>query len=284
MGYLCYCCTPLWKIGGSPIYYGAIMTADFNIAVKRLLDAGIGNARNEARWLAENVGEQEFASRLERRLKGEPLQYILGTVPFHDIQLYVGPGVLIPRPETEQLVELALSLHIPDGPICDLCTGSGAIALAMAFQLRHVAFTGIDISEEALRWARRNQNAMGLDNVTFLEGDLYAPRQENARFAMLTANPPYVTSGEYSQLESVVKDYEPRLALEAGDEGLDIITRIIHDAPGHLMPGGRLVMEIGEKQGNAVEQLLSKAGFAAEIKTDYAGRQRFAVAVFNPQH
>ena len=258
------------------------MTANFNIAVKQLLDAGIDNARNEVRWLAENVGEQEFATRLERRIKGEPLQYILGTVPFHDIQLYVGPGVLIPRPETEQLVELALSLHIPDGPICDLCTGSGAIALAMAFKLKHVNFTGIDISEEALSWARRNKNAMALDNVIFLEGDLFAPLPEATRFAMFTANPPYVTSGEYSQLESVVKDYEPRLALEAGNEGLDIITRIIDDAPSHLLPGGGLVMEIGDKQGNAVKQLLNKAGFAAEIKTDYAGRQRFAVAVLNP--
>lgn len=259
------------------------MTADFNIAVKRLLDAGIDNARNEVRWLAENADEQEFASRLERRIKGEPLQYILGTVPFHDIQLYVGPGVLIPRPETEQLVELALAMQIPDGPICDLCTGSGAIALAMAFRLRHVAFTGIDISAEALSWARRNKNAMALENVTFLEGDLYDPLPENARFAMITANPPYVTSSEYSQLECVVKNYEPRLALEAGRDGLDVITRIIDDAPSHLLPGGWLVMEIGDKQGDAVKRLLIKAGFSAEIKTDYAGRQRFAVAALNPQ-
>ena len=124
---------------------------------------------------------------------------------------------------------------------------------------------------------------LAIENVTFLEGDLYDPLPENARFAMITANPPYVTSSEYSQLECVVKNYEPRLALEAGRDGLDVITRIINDAASHLLPGGKIVMEIGDKQGDAVKRLLIKAGFSAEIKTDYAGRQRFAVAALNPQ-
>ena len=254
------------------------MAADLNIAVRRLLEAGIENAGNEARWLGENADDSEFASRIERRIKGEPLQYILGTVPFHDIQLYVGRGVLIPRPETEQLVELALSLSIPDGPICDLCTGSGAIALAMASKLRHVSITGVDISPEALAWAQRNKNALKLDNISFLEGDLYEPLPENEKYALISANPPYVTSKEYDELERVVKDYEPKLALEAGDDGLSVIRRIVAGAKRHLLPGGTLIMEIGENQGDAVNDILVKERLDAEIKTDYSGRQRFALA------
>ena len=254
------------------------MAADLNIAARRLFEAGIENACNEARWLGENANDSEFASRIERRIKGEPLQYILGTVPFHDIQLYVGKGVLIPRPETEQLVELALSLTVPEGPICDLCTGSGAIALALASKRRHVSVTGVDISTEALAWARRNKNALDLDNVSFLEGDLYEPLPENEKYALLSANPPYVTSKEYDVLDRVVKDFEPKLALEAGDDGLAVIRRIVAGAKRHLLPEGVLIMEIGEKQGGAVKELLVKVGLDAEIKMDYSGRQRFALA------
>ena len=256
-----------------------LMTDAVNIAARRLREAGIDNAANEARWLFEGAGEALFAERIERRIKGEPLQYILGTVPFHCIELHVGPGVLIPRPETEQLVEIALALPRPPGPICDLCTGSGAIALAMAHALKDVRFTGIDLSVEALEWAERNRTALSLKNVSFLQGDLYDPLQEEDKFSMITANPPYVSPDEYSGLDSVVKDYEPRLALEAADNGLQVIRRIIEGASRHLLPGGVVIMEIGEKQGAAAKELFSKEGFKADIRRDYAGKERFAVAV-----
>ena len=256
-----------------------LMTDAVNIAARRLQEAGIDNAANEARWLCEGAGEALFAERVKRRIKGEPLQYILGTVPFHCVELYVGPGVLIPRPETEQLVEIALSLPRPSGPICDLCTGSGAIALAMAHALKDVRFTGIDLSCEALEWAERNRTALSLENVSFLQGDLYGPLQEDDKFAMITANPPYVSPDEYSRLDSVVKDYEPRLALEAGEDGLQAIRRIIEGASRHLLPGGAIIMEIGDKQGAAVKELFSRSGIDAEIRRDYAGKERFAVAI-----
>ena len=255
-----------------------------------LREAGIGNGLQEARWLMEQLLEKEgteghedpeaaYRMLIERRLAGEPLQYIMGSVEFHCVDLVVGPGVLIPRPETEQLVELALSLYPGNGAVCDLCTGSGAIALALARQLPDSGIVGIDISEDALRYALLNKERLGLQNASFLMGDLFEPLPNGSIFSMMTANPPYVSQGEYDSLEPVVRDHEPRLALLAGSDGLAVLRRIASGAAAHLRPGAPLVSEIGESQGRAAQELFRAMGYRdVSIRKDYSGRDRFLVA------
>jgi len=266
---------------------------------ERLRHGGVTNARREAEWIVQEViGRDRWLSGVCRRTPlsadetarvtelareragGRPLQYVLGTVEFHGRTFSVGPGVLIPRPETEQLVELALGLYPGHGEVCDLCTGSGVIAISLALTLPgppHVLAT--DISEPALAYARRNAAALGAANLTLVQGDLFGPLPAPRRFSLITANPPYVSAGEYDALPCEVRNHEPATALLAGSEGLDIIRRIADGAPRFLSPDGWLLLEIGETQGAAVRELLDARGYAeVAVRPDYAGRDRFALA------
>ena len=246
----------------------------------------IDNAANESRWILEQsfaecggdaYATQLFRSRIDRRANGEPLQYVLGTADFHDITLEVGPGVLIPRPETEQLVEIALALW-HGGAALDLCTGCGAIALALAHARPEACITGTDLSPDALAYAKRNRVRLNLPHVTLLEGDLYAPLPSGQRYGLITANPPYVTAEEYADLEPVVRDYEPRLALVAEEQGLAILRRIADGALAHLQPGAWLLCEIGDSQGQTASELLLHAGLRqVSVRQDYAGHDRFVL-------
>ena len=265
--------------------------------VALLETAGIDNARQEARWLfyqlmceippcstpcPADIPDwllEEFNTRLRRRAAGEPLQYIMRSSEFYNVELLVGPGVLIPRPETEQLVEIALS-HLNGTTVCDLCTGSGAIALAIAKERPDVMVTGIDISSEALSYALRNKQQLGIKNASFLLGDLFDPLPSDSRFSLITANPPYVTSSEYERLAPVVHDYEPAMALIGGEDGLDILRRIAASARDFLESGGTLISEIGEEQGEAARNLFEKNGFAkVNIARDYSEKDRSLIAV-----
>lgn len=256
---------------------------------------GRSNAINEARWLIEQL-RRDFAlpadediltrpaqSRLQNWLQrlqaDEPFQYVLGNVDFFALTLLVGPGVLIPRPETELLVEEAITAYPGTGAICDLCTGSGAVALALAHALPDAQVIGIDLSEQALYWAQRNLCSLQLANVSFYQGDLLHSLTPGRRFSLLTANPPYVAQQEYTQLPAVIRKYEPRLALEAGHDGLDIIRRIVHEAKPYLLPDATLLLEIGSEQGPEVLQILSAAGYEdCSISKDYAQLDRIAKA------
>ncbi len=222
--------------------------------------------------------QRAFEKQVERRAQGEPLQYVMGSAAFHCVELAVGPGVLIPRPETEQLVEIALK-HCPENAeVLDLCTGSGAIALAMAKQRPATRFTGVDISEEALNYARKNRAELGLDNVEFLQGDLFAPLPSGVRYALITANPPYVSEADYEGLEAVVHDYEPRLSLVAEEDGLAVIRRIAEGAGDFLLPGGCLISEIGDEQGSRAADVFKKAGFEkVQVLADYSGHDCFVI-------
>ena len=250
-------------------------------ASAELMMAGIENHEQEARWLMEYVrrcgfSDHVFQKLVQRRVSGDPLQYVMGSCQFYESELEVGPGVLIPRPETEVLVELAENLYPGDGAICDLCTGSGAIALSLAKLFPEAKVTATDISEEALAYARRNRERLALDNVTLLQGDLFAPLPKDARYVLMTANPPYVPSDAYETLPPVVKDYEPELALRAEEDGLAVIRRICEGAGNFLEEEGWLLMEIGDDQ---VSALLQKCGFQnVQIHRDYTGRERIAVA------
>lgn len=268
-----------------------------------LAAAGLdADARNEAAWLLEHVlnldrtrllcrldapvpadAAAALAALLRRRCAGEPLQYVLGAAPFCDFELEVGPGVLIPRPETEKLADLALAAWAESpagGAVLDLCTGSGAVALAMARRLPpETAVYATDLSPDALAWARRNRERLGLTaRVTLLEGDLFAPLPPDLRFRVITANPPYIPAAEYHALTSEVKAFEPRLALESGTDGLDLLRRLADSAPARLLPGGWLLCETGSDQGAAASDLFRNAGLdRVRVETDVFGRPRFVL-------
>ncbi|MDY0177091.1 MAG: peptide chain release factor N(5)-glutamine methyltransferase [Lentisphaeria bacterium] len=263
-------------------------------ARKNLAEANCHNADNEARWMLEEL-RREFSLKatgqlpeealhklhdmLRRRKLGEPLQYILGNTDFHDINVQVGPGVLIPRPETELLVELALQLYPGEGDILDLCTGSGAIALALAHKLPHCQCMASDISPAALHWACINTRSLNLKNVRLLESDLFEQLPSGSKFSLITANPPYVSNSEYQQLPKLIKEHEPALALQAGKLGLDLITRIINQAPSFMHPDAYLIMEIGSSQGEELRNILMQAKWRdPRIAPDLAGLDRFVIA------
>jgi len=260
---------------------------------------GMASPRVEAEWLVAHalgmprvqlyvqferpLSEADLAlirPLLRRRAEGEPLQYILGSTGFHKGDLLVGPGVLVPRPETERLVEIALAKYAANkGPILDLCTGSGAILLALAGDLTPLPYLlGVDVSEAAMAWARKNTEQLGIACVEWRIGDLFAPVDRHD-FGLITANPPYVTEAEYASLPLDVRNHEPREALVAGADGLDVIRRIAAQGRDYLAPEGWLVMEIGEAQGAAVQALLTQHGWRnASIVQDYSHRDRVAVA------
>ncbi|MBE3142485.1 MAG: peptide chain release factor N(5)-glutamine methyltransferase, partial [Planctomycetes bacterium] len=195
---------------------------------------------------------------------------------------------LIPRPETELLVERAIEfLRTRNGEqfICDLCTGSGCVAVAIARNFANCRVVATDISDTALAIAEKNVAKHGLMNrIKLLQGDLFEPVIAGlgpARFDLIVCNPPYVSEPEYEKLAPNVKDFEPKSALTAGKDGLDIIKKIIADANQHLKPTGTLMLEIGNEQGNAVHNLLETAGYfgAVKIEKDYSNLDRIAIAV-----
>ena len=256
---------------------------------ERLLAANVENASQEARWMLELVRldadqptaqEARLAEWVRRRIAGEPFQYVVGSVEFYNIELAVGHGVLIPRPETELLVDHALKLLAdtpPDTEVLDLCTGSGAIPLALAHERPDLSYLGIDLSPEALAWAELNRAALRPPKCQFLCGDLFAPLgPPHPRFRLITANPPYVSPDEYRELPSEVKDFEPRLALEADDDGMALEKRIADEARSHLLPGGHLLMEIGETQGLRLQEYCATLGYQQiAVLQDLTGRDRF---------
>jgi release factor glutamine methyltransferase len=248
--------------------------------------AGIENADNEARWLVEETRnqeprtkDQELKSRIARRCAGEPLQYILGTVDFLGLTLKIGPGVLIPRPETEYLAEIAMTIDPDDGEICDVCTGSGAIALALATAHPDTPVTGIDISEKALEYARKNRETCELRNLQLLQSDLFTAIRTGPRFSLITANPPYIDPDQFETLPADVRDYEPREALLAEDHGLAVIRRLFDQARRFLLPGGHILCEIGETQHRDVLRILQEFGYVEpRVEKDLADRYRIAMA------
>ena len=223
---------------------------------------------------------------VDRRLDGEPIQYITGETEFYGLPFQVNRDVLIPRPETEHLVEKVIELaggfhrsHIPQPRIVDVGAGSGAIAVALAAKVTYAEITAIDLSVAALAVARSNAKSNGVaGKIRFLEGDLLAPVAEE-RFEIVVSNPPYVPQGDRDGLAVEVRDFEPGLALFAGDEGLDIYRRLIPDAFAVLIPGGFVALEIGFGQSGAIEGLLAEAGFEQiEFVPDLQGIPRVATA------
>ena len=239
--------------------------------------------RNSA-WLAAHWNDQtgygpELRILVERRCAGEPIQYIIGETEFYGLPFHVTRDVLIPRPETEHLVEKVLSLAVrfPATRIVDVGTGSGAIAVTLAHKLPQAHITAVDLSARALAVAEGNAKRNGVD-LRFLEGDLLAPVAEE-RFDIVVSNPPYVAATDRDTLSVEVREYEPALALFAGDDGLEVFRRLIPAAFAVLVPGGFLLLEIGFGQSPIIAALIASAGFAQiEFTPDLQGIPRVACA------
>lgn len=217
----------------------------------------------------------EFQTAVARRRVGEPIAYIIGERGFHDLTLKVTPGVLIPRPETELLVEFALERLPSGGALLDLGTGSGAIALAVKQQRPDVRVTAVDRSGEALSVARGNAADHRLE-VEFLEGDWFGPLKGRA-FDVVASNPPYIAEGDRHLGEGDVR-FEPRAALVGGADGLAAIRAICVEAPGYLRHGGWLCVEHGQGQDAAVRECFQRAGLESVAShPDLAGIARMAI-------
>lgn len=259
-----------------------------------------GDARREAEMLLEHVLEvsrawlfthpdvtpeadaaRAYVALVERRAQGEPLAYIVGHIGFWTLNLKVTPDTLIPRPETELLVEAALE-KLPLGTVlqlADLGTGSGAIALALASERPLAQVIATDASSMALKVARENAQRNALANVRFREGDWFAPLR-GERFHLIASNPPYVAEGD-PHLDLGDLRYEPSLALSCGVDGLDAIRTLAEQAPAHLLPDGWLLIEHGLDQGRAVRALLQATGFVdVSTRSDLEQRDRVTLGRF----
>ncbi len=229
--------------------------------------------------------QRDYQTLLSRRARGEPLSYLTGHVEFYGLDLTVDARVLIPRPETETLVDLALSLIPPHAPLtlADLGTGSGCIAIALAVSVPHAHTYALDLSPDALAVARANAERHGVaSRITLLHSDLLTALPRPAD--LIVANPPYVAAGEWTRLPCEIRAHEPRLALYGGLDGLDVIRRLLDQVPTHLRPGGALLVEIGATQGATVTRLACRTFPTAAITlhTDLAGRDRVLCVQTHP--
>ncbi|GHV64756.1 release factor glutamine methyltransferase [Spirochaetia bacterium] len=242
---------------------------------------------------------RRFQALLERRLSGECVAYILRRREFRGLEFTVTPAVLVPRPDTETLVEAALE-KITDSPrrILDLCTGSGAVAISLKHELPELEVWASDISEAALEIARANAARLlggrpgtgftvSAAPIHFFQGDLFAPLKNSpffpTHYSLIVSNPPYVCTGEIQALSAEVRR-EPLLALDGGADGLDLIRRIIDEAPAHLIPGGRLLLEADPRQMKAITTLLETRGYKDILALrDISGQERVIGASIDEQ-
>ncbi|GAD63412.1 peptide chain release factor N(5)-glutamine methyltransferase [Aquipseudomonas alcaligenes] len=251
-----------------------------------LLAAALGKPRSYLRtWPEHEPGAEQlaaFAALLERRRAGEPVAYILGHQGFWSLDLEVAPHTLIPRPDTELLVETALQLA-PATPqrVLDLGTGSGAIALALASERGGWQVIGVDRIAEAVALAERNRQRLKLGNAGFRQSSWF-DGLAGERFGLILSNPPYIAADDRHLGEGDVR-FEPLSALVAGVDGLDDIRQIIAQAPRHLQAGGWLLLEHGYDQAEAVRELLAAAGFTAvDSRRDLGGHQRISLGRWTP--
>ncbi|WP_081759025.1 peptide chain release factor N(5)-glutamine methyltransferase [Thioalkalivibrio sp. HK1] len=244
-----------------------------------LLGFVLGKSRTQLRMYPEAPLSPEtlarFASLIGRRAEGEPIAYLTGRREFWSLDLMVSPDTLIPRPESEHLVEVALESIDPgeSAQVADIGTGAGPVALAIASERERATVLATDRSLAALHIARKNARGLGIRNVSFALADSCAALK-NAHWSMIVSNPPYIASDD-PHLLAGDPSFEPRDALVAGSQGLDMLTRLARQAPARLVPGGRLALEHGWQQGEDVRRLLAENGFCEiETRCDLAGHER----------
>lgn len=270
-------------------------TEAFLMGMQKLKEAEIGEAQLDARLLLEEIcgtdhntllchgdrevseeEEEQYRRALEQRAVHVPLQHLLGYQDFMGLRFQVNEHVLIPRQDTEILVEEAMR-YLHDGMrILDLCTGSGCILLSLLHYSNDCEGTGVDISKEALQVAAQNAEALGI-KADFLESDLY--EKVTGKFDLLVSNPPYIEREVIPTLMKEVREYDPYIALDGGEDGLDFYRRIIGEAQNYLNRGGQIFLEIGSEQAQAVSELLRDAGFKEiDVCKDFAGLDRVVSA------
>ncbi len=219
---------------------------------------------------------EEYLTYLERLKADEPVSYITGEREFYSRSFKVAPGVLIPRPETEHLIEHALSVIKPGMKLLDIGTGSGIIPITLALE-SDIHITSIDINKEALRIAEENVRQHNIsEKVTLINGNLWPESKE--KFDTIVSNPPYINQKDYDNLDSTVRNYEPPSALVSGPTGLEIVEKIIEQSPDHLKTGGHLIMEIGYDQAQTVAEMCRKQFDQVTIIKDYSGIERIVSA------
>jgi release factor glutamine methyltransferase len=216
---------------------------------------------------------------VQRRAQREPVAYLVGHREFFSLDLKVTPDVLIPRPDTETLVleAIAAAKTRTEPQVLDLCTGSGCVAIAVAKNCPTAQVTATDLSSAALEIARENVVTHKLsERVALLEGDLFAAVPTSQRFDIIASNPPYVPTAEIAKLEADVRAFEPKAALDGGVDGLDVIRRLLHEAPEWLLPGGVLLLEFSPEQATPVQQLARDTGRYGDVASvkDLGGRAR----------
>ena len=250
-----------------------------------LLAQALGKSRSYLRtWAEREVDaalQARFAADLERRRAGEPVAYILGQQGFWSLELEVAPHTLIPRPDTELLVETSLAL-LPATPVTvlDLGTGTGAIALALASERPAWRLTGVDRVPEAVALAERNRERLNLSNAAFVASHWFSALA-GQRYRLIVSNPPYIAAADHHLDQGDVR-FEPSSALVAGEDGLDDIRLIVEQAPDHLEAGGWLLLEHGFDQAAAVRELLVARGFTAvESRRDLGGHERISLGRFD---
>jgi release factor glutamine methyltransferase len=234
--------------------------------------------------------QDAYFNLIQKRLSGIPTAYLTGKREFWSLSFEVGPGVLIPRPETEHVVEKVLDLvHAKDGAACrgaglqiaDIGIGCGCIAISLAKELPESQVIATEISVTALSFARKNAVAIGIENLEIYQGDLFQPlinKRLKGTFDYIVSNPPYVSTAEWETMEREVRDHEPREALVAGENGLEIIAKLVLEAPSFLKQGGRLIFEIGFGQKESVLSLFGEEWGSVACFDDLSGIPRIVVS------
>jgi release factor glutamine methyltransferase len=262
------------------------------ISAELLLSSVLGLKRIELYTQFDKPVVKEQLNKLHELVRRagehEPIAYLTGKCEFYSLEFAITPDCLIPRPETELLVARAIEfLRGRNGKqfVCDLCTGCGCVAVAIARNFADCKIIATDICDAALKVASRNIARYGLDNrIRLLCGDLFEPiipHLDVEKFDLIACNPPYVSTVEYETLDKNVRDYEPRIALLAGIDGLDIQRRVIADAGKFLKAGATLMLEIGQEQGKAIRTLIEQQGCFTEMRVekDFANNERTAIAI-----
>ena len=284
-----------WKdileLGGKYLAGRGVPESDIamELAMARLLRCGRGLLAPHLSEVPPERYVEAMRRAVARLAKGEPIQYVLGEWDFRSLTLKCDRRALIPRPETEELVTRVLKFlksHAQANPgarpfVVDVGTGTGCIALSLAKEFPGPVYLGIDISEDAVALANENAEKTGLaDSVKFALGDGLDDFDEPQSVDVIVSNPPYIATAECATLDPRIRLHEPMNALDGGPEGLDFYERLAGDAMNLLKPGGAVFFEIGDRQGEAVRQLLFDCGFESiAVEKDYAGHDRYASGV-----
>ncbi len=278
-----------------------VKISDAILVSQKILEGNVRFARNEAQALLgfvlkkdklylsthkdDEISDDDFKklqSLSKMRAKGKPFAYITGTKEFMSLEFEVNESVLIPRPETEELVDAIIDIYKGKAPrILDLCTGSGAICISLAHYLENARCTGIDISSSAIKTAQKNAEKLNLsDRCDFELYDVLSDSYSGEKSDVVVSNPPYIETQIIETLENTVKNYEPRLALDGGKDGLLFYRKIIENISAYLKKGGMLFLEIGYNQGEALKEMMTGNFSDVKIIKDLSGHDRIAMGKY----